>query len=62
MYLPLKDSVSGIKAGVAAGMAVVGVTTRNPGQSLLDAGATFIINDYEDPNLWKALEELDEKH
>lgn len=56
-----EDSVSGIKAGVAAGMPVVGVSTRNPGQSLLNAGATFIINDYEDPKLWKALEELDEK-
>lgn len=53
-----EDSVSGIKAGVAAGMHVVGVMTGNPGQSLLDAGATFVIKDYEDPKLWKALEKL----
>ncbi|XP_020260898.1 haloacid dehalogenase-like hydrolase domain-containing protein Sgpp [Asparagus officinalis] len=56
-----EDSVSGIKAGVAAGMPVIGITTRNPGQSLLDAGATFIIKDYEDPKLWKALKELEKK-
>ncbi|KAJ6808445.1 haloacid dehalogenase-like hydrolase domain-containing protein Sgpp [Iris pallida] len=56
-----EDSVSGIKAGVAAGMPVVGLTTRNPGQSLLDAGATIIIKDYEDPKLWEALEELEKR-
>lgn len=56
-----EDSVSGLKAGVAAGMPVVGITTRNPGQSLLDAGAAFIIKDYEDPILWEALKELEEK-
>lgn len=56
-----EDSVSGIKAGVAAGMPVVGLTTRNPGQSLMDAGATIIIKDYEDPKLWEALEALEKK-
>lgn len=56
-----EDSVAGIKAGVAAGMPVVGLTTRNPGQSLMDAGATIIIKDYEDPKLWEALEELEKK-
>jgi len=45
---------------VAAGLPVVGITTRNPGQSLLDAGAAFVIKDYEDSKLWKALEELEE--
>ncbi|KAJ8490415.1 hypothetical protein OPV22_012136 [Ensete ventricosum] len=54
-----EDSASGIKAGVAAGMSVVGLTTRNPEKSLMEAGATFLIKDYEDPKLWMALEELD---
>lgn len=56
-----EDSVSGIKAGVAAGMPVIGITTRNPAESLLDAGATFVIKDYEDPKLWEALKELEGK-
>ena len=34
----LKVSPSGLKAAVAVGLAVVGLTTRNPGQELIDAG------------------------
>lgn len=56
-----EDSVSGIKAGVAAGMPVAGLTTRNPEQLLLTAKPTFLIKDYDDPILWAALEELDKK-
>lgn len=44
---------------MAAGMPVVGITTRNPEGLLVDAGATFIIKDYEDPKLWAELEELE---
>ncbi|XP_010933529.1 haloacid dehalogenase-like hydrolase domain-containing protein Sgpp isoform X2 [Elaeis guineensis] len=54
-----EDSASGVKAGVAAGMPVVGLTTRNPEQLLIDAGATFLIKDYEDPKLLAALGELE---
>uniref|UniRef100_A0A0E0ES23 Haloacid dehalogenase-like hydrolase domain-containing protein Sgpp n=1 Tax=Oryza meridionalis TaxID=40149 RepID=A0A0E0ES23_9ORYZ len=54
-----EDSASGTRAGVAAGIPVVAVATRNPEKSLLDAGATLIIKDYEDPKLWSALEEID---
>ncbi|XP_022870652.1 haloacid dehalogenase-like hydrolase domain-containing protein Sgpp isoform X2 [Olea europaea var. sylvestris] len=53
------DSVSGIKAGVAAGMPVVGLMTANPAHLLMGAKPTFIIKDYEDPKLWATLEELD---
>ncbi|CAK9172641.1 unnamed protein product [Ilex paraguariensis] len=56
-----EDSVSGIKAGVAAGLPVVGLTTRNPDHLLMKAKPTFLIKDYEDPKLWAALEELDRK-
>ncbi|KVH91916.1 HAD-like domain-containing protein, partial [Cynara cardunculus var. scolymus] len=56
-----EDSVSGIKAGVAAGMPVVGLTTRNPENVLMTANPTLLIKDYEDPILWAALEELDKK-
>lgn len=54
--LVFEDSVSGIKAGVAAGMPVVGLATRNPEKILAEAGATFIIKDFDDPKLWAALE------
>ncbi|KAF5735453.1 haloacid dehalogenase-like hydrolase domain-containing protein Sgpp [Tripterygium wilfordii] len=56
-----EDSVSGIKAGVAAGIPVVGLTTRNPEHLLMEAEPTLLIKDYEDPKLWAALEELDKK-
>ncbi|KAF7126373.1 hypothetical protein RHSIM_Rhsim11G0010500 [Rhododendron simsii] len=54
-----EDSVSGIKAGVAAGMPVVGLMTRNPEHLLREANPAFLIKNYEDPKLWAALEELD---
>ncbi|XP_062098668.1 haloacid dehalogenase-like hydrolase domain-containing protein Sgpp [Humulus lupulus] len=53
-----EDSVSGVKAGVAAGMPVVGLGTRNPEKLLLDAGASFVIKDFDDPKLWTALEDF----
>lgn len=54
-----EDSVSGIKAGVAAGMPVIGLATRNPEHLLIEAKPAFLIKDYDDPKLWAALEELD---
>ncbi|GFZ00882.1 haloacid dehalogenase-like hydrolase (HAD) superfamily protein [Actinidia rufa] len=53
-----EDSVSGITAGVAAGMPVVGLKTRNPEHLLMKAKPTFLIKNYADPKLWAALEEL----
>lgn len=59
-FFPLEqDSVSGIKAGVAAGMPVVGLGLRNPEKLLAEAGATFVIKDFNDLKLWTALEELE---
>ncbi|KAK9266887.1 hypothetical protein L1049_027146 [Liquidambar formosana] len=57
--LVFEDSVSGITAGVAAEIPVVGLTTRNPEHLLMEAGPVFLIKDYDDPKLWAALEELD---
>lgn len=54
-----EDSVSGIKAGVAAGLPVVGLTTGNPEHALMEANPTFLLKDYNDPKLWAALEELE---
>jgi beta-phosphoglucomutase-like phosphatase (HAD superfamily) len=43
-------------AAVAAGLAVIGITTGNPGPVLVAAGAAFLIKDYDDPALWSKLE------
>lgn len=50
-----QDSATGIRAAVAAEIAAVGVATRNPEQSLLQAGATFVIRNFSDSKLWNAL-------
>ncbi|CAH9080012.1 unnamed protein product [Cuscuta epithymum] len=54
-----EDSVSGIKAGVAAGIPVIGLTTQNPAHLLMETKPAFLIKDYADPKLWAALEGID---
>ncbi|KAL3743363.1 hypothetical protein ACJRO7_018632 [Eucalyptus globulus] len=54
-----EDSVSGIKAGVAAGVATIGIMTRNPEHQLMEEKPTFLIKSYDDPKLWAALEALE---
>lgn len=56
-----EDSVSGIKAGVAAGMPVVALTTGNPEHRLMEAKPSLVIKDFADPKLWAVLQELDPK-
>eukprot|EP00249_Psilotum_nudum_P011492 c23205_g1_i2 orf=244-939(+) len=51
-----EDSASGLKAAVGAGLAGIGVMTRNPEDGLLEAGATLIVQNFNDPKLWNALE------
>jgi len=41
-----EDAVAGIEAGRAAGCHTVGITTTISGQSLLDAGADFVVPDF----------------
>lgn len=57
--LVFEDSVSGIKAGVAAGLPVVGLTTGNPEHLLMEAKPAFLIKNFTDPKLWAALQELE---
>ncbi|CAN1333951.1 Haloacid dehalogenase-like hydrolase domain-containing protein Sgpp [Linum perenne] len=54
-----KDHTFVIRAGVAAGMPVIGLTTGNPEHLLMKANPTFLIKNYDDPKLWAALEEVD---
>lgn len=42
-------------------MPVIGLSTRNPENLLMEAKPIFLIKDYADPKLWAALEELDKK-
>ncbi|GMI95611.1 broad-range sugar phosphate phosphatase [Hibiscus trionum] len=56
-----EDSLPGIRAGVAAGMPVVGLTTNYSEPLLMEANPTILIKDYEDPKLWEHLEELDKR-
>ncbi|KAG0564096.1 hypothetical protein KC19_8G082300 [Ceratodon purpureus] len=51
-----EDSPAGLGAAVAAGLPVVGITTGNPGPTLVAAGAAFLIKDYDDAALWSKLE------
>ncbi|XP_066344579.1 haloacid dehalogenase-like hydrolase domain-containing protein Sgpp isoform X2 [Miscanthus floridulus] len=54
-----EDSASGVRAGVAAGVPVVGLTTRNPGKVLKDAGASLLAKDFQDPALLSVLQEIE---
>ncbi|CAN1256952.1 Haloacid dehalogenase-like hydrolase domain-containing protein Sgpp, partial [Linum perenne] len=54
-----KDHTFGIKAGVAAGLPVIGISMRNPEDMLMTAKPTFLIKNYSDPKLWEALDEVD---
>ncbi|CAM6086005.1 unnamed protein product [Calypogeia fissa] len=51
-----EDSPAGLRAGVAAEVSVVGLTTGHRKDDLLAAGASLIIEDYSDPALWEHLE------
>ena len=44
--LAFEDAANGVRAAVSAGMLVGAVTTNNPAEALLAAGATFAIADF----------------
>ncbi len=47
-----EDAVNGVKAARAAGMSVVAVTFTNPRKVLEEAGATRVIDSYEELKIW----------
>jgi len=50
--LAFEDSVPGLTAAVKAGICTFGLATSQRPQTLLDAGAHRVINDFDDPQLW----------
>jgi beta-phosphoglucomutase-like phosphatase (HAD superfamily) len=52
----LEDSPSGARAGVAAGAFVVGILSGQEREVLEKAGCHLIVQDFNDPVLWKYLE------
>ena len=53
--LVFEDSLSGVRAGVAAGITTVGVATTQTPAALREAGASLTIRDFTDPELWTLL-------
>jgi len=51
-----EDSLSGVRAGVAAGLAVVGMTTTLDAPTLIGAGAIFAARDFTDPRIVDLIE------
>ena len=54
--LAFEDSLPGVTAANAAGIFTVGLSTTQPAQRLLEAGAQLVIEDFDDPRLWALLE------
>ena len=50
--LAFEDSLSGVRSAAAAGIAVVGITTGLPAETLIAAGATFAAADFADPRIY----------
>jgi HAD superfamily hydrolase (TIGR01509 family) len=54
--LAFEDSLSGVRAAVAAGLAVVGMATTLDSQTLLKAGAMLAVSDFTDPRIFALIE------
>jgi len=51
-----EDSLSGVRAAHAAGLAVIGMTTTLNSTTLIEAGATFAAQDFTDPRIVELIE------
>ena len=54
--LAFEDSLSGVRAAAAAGLAVVGMTTTLDTRTLIEAGATFAARNFTDPRIFELIE------
>jgi beta-phosphoglucomutase-like phosphatase (HAD superfamily) len=56
--LAFEDSVPGITAAKAAGIFTVGLATSQTVETLTQAGADLVIDDYNAPQLWALIEKM----
>jgi HAD superfamily hydrolase (TIGR01509 family) len=54
--IAFEDSLSGVRAAAAAGVAVVGMTTTLDSRTLIEAGATFAASNFTDPRIFELIE------
>jgi HAD superfamily hydrolase (TIGR01509 family) len=54
--LAFEDSLSGVRAAAAAGLAVVGMATTLDSRTLVEAGAAFAAQDFTDPRIFALIE------
>ena len=54
--IAFEDSLSGARAAVAAGLAVVGVMTNLPAEALTGVGAMLAVADFRDPRIYELIE------
>ena len=54
--IAVEDSIAGIRSAVGAGIYTIGITTSYPASDLIDAGASMIISDFNDRQLWNFLD------
>jgi beta-phosphoglucomutase len=55
--MAFEDSLSGVKAAVAAGLTVIGLATSLDEGRLIGAGAAFVVANFHDPRIYRALEQ-----
>lgn len=56
--LAFEDSVPGVTAANRAGIFTVGLSTSQPAQVLLEAGAQLVVADFDDVRLWQLIERM----
>jgi HAD superfamily hydrolase (TIGR01509 family) len=56
LSVAFEDSLSGVRAAAAAGLAVVGMTTTLDSRTLISAGATLAAGDFTDPRIYRLIE------
>jgi HAD superfamily hydrolase (TIGR01509 family) len=54
--IAFEDSLSGVRAAVAAGLAVVGLTTSLEAVRLISVGAVLAVADFTDPRIYQLIE------
>ncbi len=54
--IAFEDSAAGIRSAIDAGIYTIGITSSHPAEELLSAGASMIIQDFNDQQLWELLD------